>query len=136
LAISRADRWFCYPYWLEPNRAPDFARTVDIHRKPGYDPVELFLDPQIRWPRLAIGARLLKKALGFRTLMDVISAEDTSQVRGSHGRVTDDPAQGPLLISNAPEVAGTGPIDATDVFDLMLRHVFSSADAPGSDAAG
>ena len=124
VAISRPDRWFSYYYWLEPERAPDFARTVDIHRKPGYDPVELFLDPKIVVPKLAIGARLMKKAAGFRTLMDVISADDTSLVKGSHGRITDDPRDGPLLISNAPEIAGTGPVRATNVAELMLAHVF------------
>ena len=50
VAVSRADRWFSYYYWLDDARAPDFARTVDIHRKPGYDPVELFLDPALRAP--------------------------------------------------------------------------------------
>ena len=49
----RPDRWFSYYYWLDDERAPDFARTVDIHRKPGYDPVELFVDPAIRLPMLA-----------------------------------------------------------------------------------
>ncbi|MBY0432012.1 MAG: alkaline phosphatase family protein, partial [Rhodospirillales bacterium] len=73
VAVSAADRWFSYPYWLDDSRAPDFARLVEIHRKPGYDPVELFLDPAIRFPKLAVGWRLAKKVLGFRTLMDVIS---------------------------------------------------------------
>lgn len=124
VAISQPDHWFCYPYWLETRRAPDFARTVDIHRKPGYDPVELFLDPKIRLPKVAIGARLARKALGFRGLMDVISSEDTSLVKGSHGRPTDDPSQGPVLISGSAEVAGEGPLEATGVFQLMLDHVF------------
>ena len=124
VAISRADRWFSYYYWLDPARAPDFARTVDIHRKPGYDPVELFLDPTLAVPKLAIGFRLLKKAAGFRTLMDVISPDDVTLVKGSHGRVTDDPREGPLVLSNAPEVAGSGTIAATDVRDFMLAHVF------------
>src|SRR4029450_12941086 len=55
LAISRPDRWFSYYYWLDDDRAPDFARTVDIHRKPGYDPVELFLDPTLSLVQLKIG---------------------------------------------------------------------------------
>jgi predicted AlkP superfamily pyrophosphatase or phosphodiesterase len=73
VAISRADRWFSYYYWLDDRLAPDFARTVDIHRKPGYDPVELFVDPEIRLPMLATGWRLAKRKLGLRTLLDVIS---------------------------------------------------------------
>ena len=47
IAVAEARGWFTYYYWLDDRRAPDFARTVDIHRKPGYDPVELFLDPAI-----------------------------------------------------------------------------------------
>jgi len=72
VAIAHADRWFAYYYWLDDDRAPDFARTVDIHRKPGYDPVELFIDPDVSAPKMAIAWRLTKKKLGFRTLMDVI----------------------------------------------------------------
>ena len=80
VAISKADRWFSYYYWLDDNRAPDYARTVDIHRKPGYDPVELFVDPAIKLPMLAIGSRLARKKLGFRTLLDVISLKDLSLI--------------------------------------------------------
>ena len=66
VAIARPDAWFTYYYWLDDRRAPDFARLVEIHRKPGYDPVELFLDPAIRFPKLAIGWRLGQRALGIR----------------------------------------------------------------------
>jgi predicted AlkP superfamily pyrophosphatase or phosphodiesterase len=125
VAIAEPDRWFSYYYWLSANKAPDFASTVDIHRKPGYDPVELFLDPKLRAPKVAIGWRLLKKGLGFRTLMDVISPEDDSLVKGSHGRVGHDPRQGPLFIGSERALAGTGPLAATDVCELMLEHVFS-----------
>jgi len=124
VAISRADRWFSYYYWLEPSKAPDFARTVEIHRKPGYDPVELFLDPALPLPKASIAWRLLKKGLGFRTLMDVISPEDDTLVRGSHGRLSDDERVGPLFISSERELGGSGRVHATDVRDLMLAHVF------------
>ncbi len=123
VAISRADRWFAYPYWLDDARAPDFATTVDIHRKPGYDPVELFLDPALRLPKLAVGWRLAKKALGFRTLMDVIPL-DTTLVRGSHGRLTDRDEDGPLVLSSEADLLPEGPVAATQVKDLMLAHVF------------
>src|SRR6185436_9991311 len=66
------DSWFAYNYWLDDRRAPDFARTVDIHRKPGYDPAELLLDPALSWPRLRIARRLAARRLGFRNLLDVI----------------------------------------------------------------
>jgi predicted AlkP superfamily pyrophosphatase or phosphodiesterase len=72
VAIADPDAWFTYYYWLDDRRAPDYARTVDIHRKPGYDPVELFLDPAIRVPALTVGWKLFKRALGFRALLDVI----------------------------------------------------------------
>jgi predicted AlkP superfamily pyrophosphatase or phosphodiesterase len=125
VAISTADRWFSYYHWLDDERAPDYARTVDIHRKPGYDPVELFLDPEIRLPRAAIGWRLAKRKLGMRTLLDVISLKDTQLVKGSHGRLTDDPKHGPLVISSRPEVLPEGDIAATDFRDLVLSHVFA-----------
>ena len=85
VAIARPDAWFTYYYWLDDARAPDFARTVEIHRKPGYDPVELFLDPAIRMPALTVGWKLARRKLGFRTLLDVIPL-DATLVKGSHGR--------------------------------------------------
>lgn len=124
VAISRADRWFSYYYWLDDARAPDYARTVDIHRKPGYDPVELFIDPEIKSPKAAIVSRLARKKLGFRTLLDVISLKDTNQVKGSHGRPTDDPDHGPLVISSAGHHLPQGEVNAVDFKDLVLRHVF------------
>jgi predicted AlkP superfamily pyrophosphatase or phosphodiesterase len=124
VAIAQPDRWFSYYYWLDDERAPDFARTVDIHRKPGYDPVELFVDPAIRVPALAIGWRLAKRKLGMRTLLDVISAKDTQLVRGSHGRLPDDPDHGPLVISSEAGLLPDGAVAATDFKRLVLAHVF------------
>lgn len=123
VAVSRADRWFAYPWWIDDDRAPDFARTVDIHRKPGYDPLELFLDPALRLPKLAVGWRLAKKALGLRTLMDIIPL-DTSLVRGSHGRLIEDAAHGPLVMTSDGELLPPGPLAATQVKALILDHVF------------
>ncbi|MDB4537558.1 alkaline phosphatase family protein [Akkermansiaceae bacterium] len=85
VAVSESDAWFTYYYWLDDAKAPDFARCIDIHRKPGYDPVELFLDPEIKFPLLKIVGFLVKKKLGFRGLMDVIPL-DADLVKGSHGR--------------------------------------------------
>lgn len=120
--IADTGRWFSYDYWLDDARAPDFARTVEIHRKPGYDPVELFLDPRIRWPRLSIGWRLLKRKLGLRQLMDVIPL-DASLVRGSHGRVETAPEYRPVLMSSH-RAACEQPIPCTAVRDAILDHVF------------
>ena len=124
VAVSKADRWFSYYYWLEDRLAPDFARTVDIHRKPGYDPVELFFDPELAAPKLASAWRLAKRKLGFRTLMDVISLKDTALVKGSHGRLTDDPAHGPLVISSRAELLPEGALEASAFKQLVLDHVF------------
>jgi predicted AlkP superfamily pyrophosphatase or phosphodiesterase len=125
VALARADAWFTYYYWLDDHRAPDFARLVEIHRKPGYDPVELFLDPAIRSPKLAIASRLARRALGFRTLMDVIPL-DASLVKGSHGRVGNDEKTGPLFISSEPRLLPQAPIAATAVKDIILTHVFAA----------
>jgi predicted AlkP superfamily pyrophosphatase or phosphodiesterase len=124
VAVSRADRWFSYYYWLDEDRAPDFARMVEIHRKPGYDPVELFVDPAIRNPKLAIGWRLAKRAIGMRTLLDVISPSDVKLVKGSHGRLTDDPNDGPLVISNRRDLLPEGAVEAIGFKDLVLDHIF------------
>jgi len=120
--IAEPDAWFTYYYWEDDERAPDYARTVDIHRKPGYDPVELFLDPAIRVPPLALGSRLVRKKLGFRTLMDVIPL-DATLVKGSHGRIPDDPAKGPLLMTRQADLLEDGGLAATGVHDLILRHL-------------
>lgn len=109
--LAPKDRWFAYPYWLDDARAPDFARTVDIHRKPGYDPCELFCDAS----RLAIAWTLFRKRLGFRALLKVTPL-DASLVRGSHGRLPDDPAQGPLLIGD-----GDRPRAMSEVKAAILR---------------
>jgi predicted AlkP superfamily pyrophosphatase or phosphodiesterase len=121
--VSRADRWFSYYFWLDDARAPDYARTVDIHLKPGYDPVELLLNPQIALPMLKVGRKLLARKLGFRNLLDVI-ALDASLVKGSHGRPTDHADEGPLFMSSLPELLPEGEVLATSVKDLLLRHVF------------
>jgi len=125
LAMTRSDRWFSYYFWLDDRLAPDYARTVDIHKKPGYDPVELFLDPKLPLGKLSVGAKLLRRKLGFRGLLDVIPLDD-QLVRGSHGRPTDDPRAGPVFLSSEPRLLEhLGPhLDATDVMGQLLAHVF------------
>jgi len=121
VAISRADAWFTYYYWLDDRKAPDFARTVDIHRKPGYDSVELFTDPAITLLPLKVDGKLLKKKLGFRYLMDVIPL-DASLVKGSHGRVTDSPSAGSLIATRQTELLPET-LSQTDVCGIMLEHL-------------
>jgi predicted AlkP superfamily pyrophosphatase or phosphodiesterase len=122
IAVAEENAWFTYYYWLDDARAPDFARTVDIHRKPGYDPVELFLDPRIPLVKLKIAWRLLQKKLGFRMLMDVIPL-DATLVKGSHGRRPADKKDWPVFITAQPEFLSAKQIESTDVFQLLLRQV-------------
>ncbi|WP_438018356.1 nucleotide pyrophosphatase/phosphodiesterase family protein [Sorangium sp. So ce315] len=123
VAVSREDRWFSYYYWLDDDKAPEFARTVDIHRKPGYDPVELFADPKLRVLPARVAWRLLKKKLGFRYLMDVIPL-DPALVRGSHGRLFEPLERGPVFISSHDSVVLGDTVHATDVASMVLEHVF------------
>ncbi len=124
VAISDAEAWFTYYYWTDDARAPDFARTVDIHRKPGYDPVELFLDPALPLPMARVAWTLAKRKLGFRSLLDVISL-DASLVKGSHGRLPSTPEHGPIVISSEGSLLPEGPVAATAIKQLVLDHVFS-----------
>ena len=121
--VASEGQWFCYNYWLDDAKAPDFARTVDIHHKPGYDPVELFLDPALPAPKLNIGWRLLKRKLGFRTLLDVIPL-DPALVRGSHGRVGQAADRQPVLIT--PRVHDQEELPCSGVRDVILEHLFES----------
>ncbi len=121
VAIAAPDSWFTYYYWLDDTKAPDFARNVDIHRKPGYDPAELFIDPSIKFPQLKIAGILLKKKLGFRTLLDVISL-DASLVKGSHGRLPNSPDDAPLIITNNTNLL-PATLEATDIHDIILSHL-------------
>jgi predicted AlkP superfamily pyrophosphatase or phosphodiesterase len=125
LLLAAPGRWFCYNYWLDDAKAPDFARTVDIHRKPGYDPVELFVNPGIAVPQVTIGWKLLKRKLGFRTLLDVIPL-DPSLVRGSHGRVDLPEDRQPLLIAQQDPGDNSARMPCTAVRDVILRLIFDS----------
>ncbi len=120
IAVARPECWFTYYYWLDDHRAPDFARTVDIHRKPGYDPAELFLDPakQFLMPRIAL--KLLGKRMGLRTLMDVIPL-DATLVRGSHGQTQVAEGDMPVYIGGDTRPRYLQPVD---VHHQMLTAIF------------
>jgi predicted AlkP superfamily pyrophosphatase or phosphodiesterase len=120
IAVAEENAWFTYYYWNDDSRAPDFARTVDIHRKPGYDPVELFLDPALKNPRLKIAWRLLQKKLGFRMLMDVVPL-DATLVKGSHGCRPRSKKDWPVFIA-APEFV-PAELESTDVYHVIRRAV-------------
>lgn len=119
VAISEADAWFTYYYWMDDERAPDFARCIDIHRKPGYDPAELFIDPQLKAPKLKIAKFLLKKKLGLRGLLDVIPL-DASLVKGSHGRDTVPEDEQPIYATADQHQPVT---HAEQVFERILNAV-------------
>lgn len=130
VAIAPEHGWFTYYYWLDDRVAPDFARCVDIHRKPGYDPVELFIDPALTAPKLKIAAKLLKKKLGFRMLMDVIPL-DASLVRGSHGARPSDTRDYPVFATDREDLFGSNEIAATDVYHLIRRAVLGRKEESG-----
>src|SRR5262249_46902723 len=119
IALAEPNAWFAYPFWLDDRLAPDYARTVDIHRKPGYDPCELLFDPTLWWPRGRALLRLLQKKLGFRTLFDVIPL-CPELVRGTHGLPAREPLDRPVLVGDglAPEGAD---VTMASVHDLLWK---------------
>ncbi|HET7218011.1 MAG TPA: nucleotide pyrophosphatase/phosphodiesterase family protein [Vicinamibacterales bacterium] len=121
VAVAGRHAWFTYYYWMDDALAPDFARTVDIHRKPGYDPVELFLDPAIAVPALTVGWKLAKRSLGFRTLLDVIPL-DATLVKGSHGR-RGAGEDGPLVMTRQKDLLFAPIIPSVGVHDVILSHL-------------
>jgi predicted AlkP superfamily pyrophosphatase or phosphodiesterase len=119
VVLSQPDAWFAYPFWLDDAVAPDYARTVDIHRKPGYDPCELFLDPALPFAKGRVLRRLIAKKLGFRTLFDVIPL-DARIIRGSHGLRLGEPLDRPVLVGDGPAPQEKG-LCQTAVRDLLLQ---------------
>lgn len=118
MAIAEPDAWFTYYFWEDDKVAPDYARSIDIHRKPGYDPCELYLDPAIAFPKLKIAKFLLKKKLGLRGLMEVIPL-DASLVKGSHGRDNVPESEQPVVIG-AP-----GTISSPEDISGMIEELVS-----------
>ena len=123
VALAEPDAWFTYYYWLDDSRMPDFARTVDIHRKPGYDPAELFLDPAIAAPKLKVGWTLLKRKMGMRSLLQLIPP-DGALVKGSHGVEPATPEEGAVIISSEKGLIGPSQLDATAVYNVIWKSIF------------
>ncbi|WP_326770547.1 alkaline phosphatase family protein (plasmid) [Streptomyces sp. NBC_01591] len=119
VAVAEPDAWFTYYYWLDDTRAPDFARGVEIHRKPGYDPAELFFDPADPAVKAKAALTLLRKKAGMRAPLTVVPL-DPAHVRGSHGRLPQDHRDGPLLLCSDPGQERDR-YHATEVKDLLLR---------------
>lgn len=120
IAVAAPNAWFTYYFWNADNVAPDYARTIDIHRKPGYDPCELFIDPALAFPKLRIAKFLLKKKLGLRGLLDVIPL-DATLVKGSHGRDRVPENEQPVMIGSSQSVKS-----AEDVYQAILNAVRGS----------
>jgi len=119
VVVAEPDAWFTYYYWLDDARAPDYARGVEIHRKPGYDPAELFFDPADKLAKAKAGLNLVRKKVGLRYAMSVVPLDPTC-VLGSHGRLPDDPDDGPVLLCSTSDGA-RDKLAATDVRDLLLQ---------------
>ncbi len=101
ILVSTPSSWQAYYWWLDDNRAPEFARTVDIHRKPGYDPVELFFDPATKSIPLQPGL-----------------------VKGSHGAPATDEHQRGAIVCNQPLLKAES-IRDTDIHDLVIDAIIS-----------
>jgi predicted AlkP superfamily pyrophosphatase or phosphodiesterase len=99
VVVSEPNSWQAYYWWTDDAQAPSFARTVDIHRKPGYDPAEMFFDPATRGIPL-----------------------DATLVKGSHGAPANDPSQRGVLLSSEHGVFVEAPTADTDVADIVLRQ--------------
>jgi predicted AlkP superfamily pyrophosphatase or phosphodiesterase len=114
ILMADQNSWFTYYFWLDDAVAPDYARVVDIHKKPGYDPVELFMTSKLR-----AAYKLLRKKTGFRYVMDVIPL-DASLVKGSHGSISINNTYYPVLITDQPQKPG---LVATDIYNVIWDHL-------------
>ena len=121
VVMAETNAWFTYYHWLDDAKAPDFARLVDIHKKTGYDPVEMFMNPKNPLIKLRAAYKLARKLLGFRYLMDVIPL-DATLVKGSHGGIRAGKQFYPILISD--HKISDKNILATDVYDVIWKSVF------------
>ncbi|TGL52212.1 alkaline phosphatase family protein [Leptospira meyeri] len=122
VVVADSESWFTYYYWLDERKAPDYARLVDIHRKPGFDPCEMFMDPNKPMIKFRAGLKLLRKKLGFRYLMDVIPL-DASLIKGSHGALHQKKEFYPIFSSDI--IYPQKEISATKVYDLIWDQMTS-----------
>lgn len=125
VAIADKDSWFTYYFWMDDKRAPDYARMVDIHKKPGYDPVEMLTNPKDKLVMAKVIWKLLKKKLGFRTVMDIIPL-DASLIKGSHGRIPEDTNDHPIFITNKENLGLKDTLLATEVCGIIEDHLIES----------
>tara|TARA_R110002051_G_scaffold1246_2_gene6864 strand:- start:2316 stop:3689 length:1374 start_codon:yes stop_codon:yes gene_type:complete len=124
VVVADKDSWFTYYFWLDEAKAPDYARMVDIHKKPGYDPVEMMTDPKDKLVMAKVVGKLLKKKMGFRTVMNIIPI-DATLIKGSHGRLTEEEEDFPIFISNHLTADFDKRISAIQVRDLIEDHLLN-----------
>ena len=124
VVVADKDSWFTYYFWLDDAKAPDYARMVDIHKKPGYDPVEMMTDPKDKLVMAKVVGKLIQKKMGFRTVMDIIPINATL-IKGSHGRITEDVEDYPIFISNHSFGKKNQTISAIQVRDLIEDHLLN-----------
>ena len=122
VVVADKNSWFTYYFWTDDTKAPDYARMVDIHKKPGYDPVEMFTDPSDMMVMPKVIGKLLKKKLGFRTVMNIIPLK-AELVRGSHGRIPEETDDFPVFISTAKHMVPMEALVPVEVCSLIERHV-------------
>ena len=122
LLIADKDSWFTYYFWMDDSKAPDYANMVDIHKKPGYDPVEMFTDPDDKFVMLKVILKLIKKKLGFRTLMNIIPLK-ANLVKGSHGRIPEDQSDYPVFITNNKGSLKQELFKSTEVYQLITEQL-------------
>lgn len=124
VVVADKKSWFTYYFWLDDAKAPDYARMVDIHKKPGYDPVEMHTDLKDRLLIAKVMWKLLKKKIGFRTVMDIIPI-NANLIKGSHGRIPEEEEDYPVFISNNKTIKMDGQIEAIDVYTALEKHVMN-----------
>lgn len=115
--VADKKSWFTYYFWNDDKVAPDYARCVDIHKKPGYDPAEMFMTSKLR-----AAYKLLRKKLGFRYVMDVIPL-DATLIKGSHGSIFAQKEYHPVLITGMPMEKQT--LEAIEVYAIIWRALMS-----------
>jgi len=121
IVTATARAWFAYPYWVEPDKAPDFADCIAIFDKIGTDTCELFLKPGVQG-KVHLAKRLAQLGLGLKVPFDVIDA-DESNVRGARRIARDDPARGAAAISSW-DLGRSGPLPMEDLKHLILARMF------------
>lgn len=120
LLIADKNSWFTYYFWVDDAKAPEYARMVDIHKKPGYGSVEMFTDPEDKFVMPKVILKLLKKKFGFRTVMNIIPLK-ANLVKGSHGRIPENQSDYPVFITNNKGSLKQELFKSTEIYQLITK---------------